>query len=46
MYCASMSERKSRSYIEATSVVYLGSLSRILRVPQSYTEIPPLQKVF
>ena len=37
---------QSGSYVEGISVVYLGSLSRILRVPWSYTEIPPLQKVF
>ncbi|RGN33669.1 hypothetical protein DW940_04245 [Bacteroides uniformis] len=33
-------------YTEPYSVVYLDTLSRILRVPQSYSEIPPLQKVF
>lgn len=35
-----------RSYTEPYSVIYLDTLSHILRVPQSYSEIPPLQKVF
>lgn len=35
-----------RSYTEPYSVVYLDTLSCILRVPQSYSEIHPLQKVF